>query len=148
MSRTVTVESRAATARMSAHETVREQTASTCALMLSTTLKPLSEPLLGNDPCSPVKLAVSTSSTDASQPCHKVAAGVCVCTESKAHCYIDELVLEKSAECRNREERRLAWTKQSWKWSLRRDAPMRGSLLTAAVTALLIVASALGHDVS
>jgi hypothetical protein len=40
----------------------------------------------------------------------------------------------------------LAWTKQSWKWSLSREAPMRGSLATAAFTALLIVDSAVGHD--
>ena len=40
----------------------------------------------------------------------------------------------------------LAWTKQSWKWSLSREAPMRGSCATAAVTADLMVARALGHD--
>ena len=34
---------------------------------------------------------------------------------------------------------RLASTKQSWKCSLSRDAPMRASLFTAAVTVLLIV---------
>jgi hypothetical protein len=42
----------------------------------------------------------------------------------------------------------LAWTKQSWKCSLSKEAPMRFSFCTAAFTALLMVDSALGHDVS
>jgi hypothetical protein len=42
----------------------------------------------------------------------------------------------------------LASTKQSWKCILSSDAPIRGSLFTAEVTALLMVDSALGHDVS
>ena len=42
----------------------------------------------------------------------------------------------------------LAWTKQSWKCSLSKEAPMRFSCATAAFTALLMVDSALGHDVS
>lgn len=42
----------------------------------------------------------------------------------------------------------LAWTKQSWKCSLSSEAPMRFSFCTAAFTALLMVDSALGHDVS
>jgi hypothetical protein len=42
----------------------------------------------------------------------------------------------------------LACTKQSWKWSLSKEAPMRASCATAAVTALLMVDSALGHEVS
>ena len=65
---TATAESRAATARMSAQETVRGHTASTWALMLSTTVKPLIDPTFGNAVCSPVKVAVSFSNTDASQP--------------------------------------------------------------------------------
>jgi hypothetical protein len=43
---------------------------------------------------------------------------------------------------------KLAWTKQSWKCILSRDAPMRASRATAAFTAVLMVDSALGHDVS
>jgi hypothetical protein len=66
---TATTESRAATARMSAQETVPGHTASTFALMLSMTPKPLMDPTLGNAVCSPVKVAVSFSNTDASQPC-------------------------------------------------------------------------------
>ena len=66
---TATTESRAATARMSAQETVCLQMASTCALMLAMTSKPLRDPTLGNAPCSPVKLpGMSASSTDASHP--------------------------------------------------------------------------------
>ena len=67
---TATTESRAATARMSAQETVCLQMASTCVLMLAMTSKPLRDPALGNAPCSPVKpvAALSASSTDASHP--------------------------------------------------------------------------------
>ena len=54
---------------MSAQETVCLQMASTCALMLAMTSKPLRDPALGNAPCSPVKLpGMSASSTDASHP--------------------------------------------------------------------------------
>jgi hypothetical protein len=42
----------------------------------------------------------------------------------------------------------LTSTKQSWKCSRTSDAPMRGSLLTAAVTTRLMVDRASGHDVS
>ncbi|WVZ67070.1 hypothetical protein U9M48_016208 [Paspalum notatum var. saurae] len=100
---------------MSAQETVCGQMASTCALMLSMTLKPLMDPAFGNAVCSPVKVAVSFSSTEASQPWSEGA---------------------------------LAWTKQSWKCSLSSEAPMRASCATAASTPLLMVDSALGHDVS
>jgi hypothetical protein len=66
---TATTESRAATARMSAHETVCGHKASTRALMSSMTPKPLIDATFGRAPCSPVKVAVSLSSTDASHPC-------------------------------------------------------------------------------
>jgi hypothetical protein len=66
--RTATTESRAATARMSAHDTVRGHSASSRALMVSTTPNPLSDPAFGPAPFSPVKLPVSSSRTDASQP--------------------------------------------------------------------------------
>lgn len=65
---TATTESRAARARMSAQETVCRQMASTRALMLSMTAKPRMDATLGAALCSPVKVAVSFSSTDASQP--------------------------------------------------------------------------------
>ena len=63
---TATTESRAATARMSAQETIPGHTASTCALMLLTTVKPLGFRLkFGPWVCSP---DVSFSRRDASQP--------------------------------------------------------------------------------
>jgi hypothetical protein len=40
----------------------------------------------------------------------------------------------------------LACTKQSWKWSRSREAPVRASSATAARTAVLMVRSAAGHD--
>jgi len=39
----------------------------------------------------------------------------------------------------------LALTKQSWKWRRSRDAPMRDSLETAALTADSMMSSASGH---
>ena len=66
--RTATTESRAATARMSAHDTVRGHSASSRALMVSMTPNPLSDPAFGPALFSPVKLPVSSSRTDASQP--------------------------------------------------------------------------------
>ena len=65
---TATTELRAATARMSAHDTVRGHSASSKALMVSMTPNPLSDPAFGPAPFSPVKLPVSSSRTDASQP--------------------------------------------------------------------------------
>lgn len=65
---TATTESRAATARMSAHETVCGHTVSSSVLALSTTSNPRSDPAFGPAPFSPVKLPVSSRSTDASQP--------------------------------------------------------------------------------
>jgi hypothetical protein len=64
---TATTPSLAATARMSAQETIPGHTASTCALMLSKTSKPLGFRVwFGIWFCSP---DVSFSRTDASQPC-------------------------------------------------------------------------------
>lgn len=58
----------AAIAKMSAHETVPLQVASTFDLMVSITSKPLIEFALGNAFFSPVKFDVSSNRTDASQP--------------------------------------------------------------------------------
>lgn len=66
--RTRTVESRAARARMSAHETVPGQEASRAALIWSTTSNPLREFLLGLDPFSLTILLLLSNRTDASQP--------------------------------------------------------------------------------
>ncbi|KAM0941188.1 hypothetical protein DsansV1_C17g0146111 [Dioscorea sansibarensis] len=67
---TATTESRAATARMSAQDTTCLHALSTFDLIVSITSKPRSEFLLGVAVFSPVKLEVSSSRTDASQPCH------------------------------------------------------------------------------
>lgn len=69
---TATTESRAATARMSAHDTVWLQTASTWDLMVSTTSKPLTELRLGTAVFSPVNVEVSSSSKEPSQPCNGI----------------------------------------------------------------------------
>ena len=58
-----------ASARMSAQETVPLQAASTLALMVSITSKPLAEFWLGAAFFSPTKVAVSSNKIDASQPC-------------------------------------------------------------------------------
>lgn len=55
-------------AKISAHDTTPGHTASTLDLMLSTTLNPLMELLLGRAVFSPVKEEVSSRRTDASQP--------------------------------------------------------------------------------
>ena len=65
----MTTLSLAAMARMSAQETTPGQAFSTADLMASITSKPLTEALLGFAIFSPWKLAVSSSSNDASQPC-------------------------------------------------------------------------------
>ena len=64
----MTTLSLAAMARMSAQETTPGQTFSTADLAASMTSKPLTEPLLGLAVFSPWKVAVSSSSSDASQP--------------------------------------------------------------------------------
>lgn len=64
-------ESRAATANISAHETtVFLQDLSTAALILSITSNPLIDPAFGTAVFSPVKVDVSSSRTEPSQPCN------------------------------------------------------------------------------
>ena len=65
---TATTESRAAVANISAQETRPVQELSNWLLMVSITLNPLNELLLGAAVFSPVKFAVSSSSTEASHP--------------------------------------------------------------------------------
>jgi hypothetical protein len=65
---TMTVESRAARARMSAQETVPGQAASSAALISSMTSKPLAESLLGLDRFSLTMDPLLSSRSDASQP--------------------------------------------------------------------------------
>lgn len=65
---TVTTESRAAMATISAQETTPGHTASTFVLIWSITSKPLTELLLGPAVFSPVKEEVSSRSIDPSQP--------------------------------------------------------------------------------
>jgi hypothetical protein len=60
--------SRAASAMMSAQETVPGHAASTCDLMASMTSNPRSELALGPAFFSPVSVGESSSSTDASHP--------------------------------------------------------------------------------
>ncbi|CAA7405231.1 unnamed protein product [Spirodela intermedia] len=59
----------AATARMSAQETIPGQDASSSSLMPSTTSKPLREFAFGPAVFSPANAGESSSSTDPSQPC-------------------------------------------------------------------------------
>lgn len=65
---TKTTPSRAASAKISAQDTVALQLASTRVLIVSITSKPLAEFRFGPAFFSPVKVAVSSSSIDASQP--------------------------------------------------------------------------------
>lgn len=69
---TATMESLAATARMSAQETMLGQRLSNSALILSITSNPLRELALATDVFSPLKVAVSSKSNDASHPCHSI----------------------------------------------------------------------------
>lgn len=63
-------ESRAAIAKISAHDTTgRLQALSTAALISSTTSNPLTEFKFGNAVFSPTKEEVSSSRSDPSQPC-------------------------------------------------------------------------------
>jgi len=63
-------ESRAATAKISAHDTTgRLQALSTAALISSTTSNPLIEFRFANAVFSPKNKGVSSSNTDPSQPC-------------------------------------------------------------------------------
>ena len=66
---TMATESRAAMAKISAHDTTsRLQALVTAALIWSTTSKPLIELIFGNAVFSPIKVGVSSSRTDPSQP--------------------------------------------------------------------------------
>ena len=67
---TMATESRAAIAKISAHDTTGPlQAWLTAALISSTTSKPLIELILGNAVFSPRKKGVSSSRTDPSHPC-------------------------------------------------------------------------------
>lgn len=66
---TRSTESLAATARISAHDTVLGQTYSRSAFIASITSNPRKELAFGAAVFSPVKLGVSSSNTDASHPC-------------------------------------------------------------------------------
>lgn len=66
---TATTESRAATAKISAQDTTPAHELSRLVLIVSTTSKPLNDPEFVGAVFSPVKFAVSSSKTDASQPC-------------------------------------------------------------------------------
>lgn len=65
---TMTTESLAAIAKMSAHDATPGQAFSTAVFILSMTSKPLAEFLFAFEFFSPVKVAVSSRSTDPSQP--------------------------------------------------------------------------------
>lgn len=65
---TATTESRAATAKISAQDTIPAQEVSRLVLIVSTTSNPLIDPEFVAAVFSPVKFAVSSSKTDASQP--------------------------------------------------------------------------------
>lgn len=67
---TITVESRAATATISAQETMPGQTCSTLALISFITLNPLTELLFGPAVCSPLNEGVSSRRIDPSHPCY------------------------------------------------------------------------------
>ena len=67
---TATIESLAATAKMSAQDTTPRKIFSNWDLIVSTTSNPLSELLLGPAVFSPVKVEVSSKKTDASHPCY------------------------------------------------------------------------------
>ena len=128
---TATTESRAATATMSAHDTTCGHILSSRALMLSITSNPRRELLFGTAVFSPVKVGVSSSSTEPSQACedcHAYESRKCenICADLGTH----------------------TLTKQSWKWRRSNDAPMRFSLATADLTAVWLVYSAFGHDLS
>ncbi|CAA7392915.1 unnamed protein product [Spirodela intermedia] len=122
----MTVESRAAIARMSAHDTTPGHTFSTRDLIRSMTENPRTELLLGLAVFSPIKFPVSSRSIDPSQPWKN----------------------SLTSEGRTLLGRGLAFTKQSWKWRRSSEAPMRCSLATAALTADRIVERALGQEES
>lgn len=65
---TIATESAAAMARISAHDTIPGHIFSTADFMLSITSNPRAELLFGAACCSPVKVGVSSSRIDPSQP--------------------------------------------------------------------------------
>lgn len=67
---TIATESRAAMAKISAHETTPGQTFSTFDFISSTTSNPLAELIFGPEVFSPVKDDVSSSRIDPSHPCN------------------------------------------------------------------------------
>lgn len=66
---TLTTESRATTAKISAQDTTPGHELSNWVLMVSITSNPLNDPEFVGAVFSPVKFAVSSNNTDASQPC-------------------------------------------------------------------------------
>lgn len=86
----MTVESRAARARMSAQETVCGQAASNVALISSITSNPLAESRLGFDRFSLVIVALLSSRIDASQPCKCII--FCNSLIEPLYCTINELL--------------------------------------------------------
>lgn len=68
----MTTASRAATAKISAHDTTLGHMFSTWDLMVSIMSKPLTELALGPAVFSPVKLEVSSNKIEASQPCQSI----------------------------------------------------------------------------
>ena len=68
---TILTESRATMAKISAHETTPGHSFSILDFISSTTSNPLMDPLLGAAVFSPVKVGVSSKSTDPSQPCQE-----------------------------------------------------------------------------
>lgn len=69
---TIAVESLAAMARISAHETTPGQAFSTADFILSITSNPLAEFRFGFAVFSPVKEEVSSSRSEPSHPCHEI----------------------------------------------------------------------------
>ena len=68
---TMTTESLAVMARISAHETTPGQASSTLDFILSTTLNPLAEFTFGAAFFSPMKEDVSSKRIEPSHPCHE-----------------------------------------------------------------------------
>ena len=150
---TRTTESRAAIVRISAQDTVLGHAFSSSLFISSITSNPLAEFLFGPDPFSLTMLPLSSSSIDWSHPCHTKYTFYCeeiflrtICitikktlspVNSTKYYQWDQSPLQKNT---------ITWTKQSWKWSLSKDAAIRASFITAFCTTDPIICSALGHD--
>ena len=150
---TRTTESRAAIARISAQDTVCGHSFSSALLISSITSYPLTELLFGNAPFSLTMLPLSSSSIDASHPCHTKYTFYCEEIFLRTIC----ITIKKTLSPVNSykyyqwyqsplQKNTMAWTKQSWKWSLSKDAAIRASFITAFCTTDPIICSALGHD--